>query len=424
MKKIIIPIIIFLLITFAYIYFTHTTNKNKVPPLKVEEQKLVLNNIYIYGTHLGLTGKINILDDYDDIKLTLYNGDFKDYAVNYDNGIITISENINDGLYLDPLDVGTYYAFLKVARTITTKEGNEELKYQYYIIDNETNYKNMTYYTISNTNNKIKINSDNNYNTLMFNINNTKEKNIYDITIDPGHGGRDNGAEALGVREADLTMKIATSLKKKLENLNLKIKLTHQEKQLSSSETMNEYGTHGRAVIPNEVHSKYTLSIHLNSNSSSKPHGLEIYTPVNINYDFANILAKNIIEKTGITPSTNKINKKYDAIYSRNFTTKEIEEDNNKKTSKGYKAYDITEKSNYYYMIRETGGNMTGAYVDGRNPEISEGNPYYNSNIGNETYLLELGYLTNESDLNIITTKIEEYTTAIAEALKENLKLS
>lgn len=67
---------------------------------------------------------------------------------------------------------------------------------------------------------------------------------------------------------------------------------------------------------------------------------------------------------------------------------------------------------------------MTGAYVDGRNPEISEGNPYYNSNIGNETYLLELGYLTNESDLNIITTKIEEYTTAIAEALKENLKLS
>ena len=178
MKKIIIPIIIFLLITFAYIYFTHTTNKNKIPPLKVEEQKLVLNNIYIYGTHLGLTGKINILDDYDDIKLTLYNGDFKDYDVNYDNGIITISENINDGLYLDPLDVGTYYAFLKVARTITTKEGNEELKYQYYIIDNETNYKNMTYYTISNTNNKIKINSDNNYNTLMFNINNTKEIHI------------------------------------------------------------------------------------------------------------------------------------------------------------------------------------------------------------------------------------------------------
>ena len=135
MKKITIALIIFLLITFAYIYFTHSTSKNKVPTLKIEEQKLVLSDIYIYGTHLGLTGKINILDDYDDIKLTLYNGDFKDYAVNYDDGIITISENINDGLYLDPMGVGTYYAFLKVARTITTKEGKEG-RTQVYIANN------------------------------------------------------------------------------------------------------------------------------------------------------------------------------------------------------------------------------------------------------------------------------------------------
>lgn len=424
MKRVVIAIIIFLLIILTYIYITHFTEKNKVPFLKIEDQKLVLNDIYIYGTHLGLTGKINILDDYDDIKLTLYNGDFKDYAVNYNEGIITISENINDGLYLDPIGAGTYYLFLKVARTITNKEGKEELKYQYYSIDNETNYKNMTYYTLSNTNNKININSNNEYKTLMLSINKNKDKNIYDITIDPGHGGRDGGAENNNIREADMTMKIAISLKKKLEALNLKVKLTHDENQLSSSKTLNEYGVHGRAVIPNEIHSKYTFSLHLNSNTSQKPHGLEIYTPVNINYDFANLIAKNVIEKTGITPSTNKINKKYDAVYSRNFIAQEIEEDNNKKISKGYQVYDITENSNYYYMIRETGGKVTGAYVDGRNPDISEGNPYYNSNIGNETYLLEFGYITNENDLNIITTKTEDYTSAIAEAVKENLKLS
>ena len=40
-------------------------------------------------------------------------------------------------------------------------------------------------------------------------------------------------------------------------------------------------------------------------------------------------------------------------------------------------------------MLRETGGIVTGAYVDGRNKEFGK-NKYYNSNIGVEAYLLEL----------------------------------
>ena len=69
------------------------------------------------------------------------------------------------------------------------------------------------------------------------------------------------------------------------------------------------------------------------------------------------------------------------------------------------KPYDITTNSNYYYMIRETGGIVTGAYVDNRNDKILS-NPYTKSNVGTEAYLLELGYLSNKNDLNNMINNI------------------
>ena len=82
------------------------------------------------------------------------------------------------------------------------------------------------------------------------------------------------------------------------------------------------------------------------------------------------------------------------------------------------KPYDVTVNSNYYYMIRETGGIMTGAYVDDRNEPKFPANPYYKSNVGCEAYLLELGYLTNDGDLNSIINNMDKYTTAIAQSFK------
>ena len=64
-------------------------------------------------------------------------------------------------------------------------------------------------------------------------------------------------------------------------------------------------------------------------------------------------------------------------------------------------------------MIRETGGIMTGAYVDDRNAPKHLGNPYCYSNVGSEAYLLELGYLTNSGDLTNINNNLDKYTDAI-----------
>ena len=73
-------------------------------------------------------------------------------------------------------------------------------------------------------------------------------------------------------------------------------------------------------------------------------------------------------------------------------------------------------------MIRESGGIITGAYVDDSNPEKIGVNKYYNSNVGVEAYILELGYLTNNEDFSVITTKKDAYAQAIADTIIEEIK--
>ena len=67
-------------------------------------------------------------------------------------------------------------------------------------------------------------------------------------------------------------------------------------------------------------------------------------------------------------------------------------------------------------MIRETGGKITNAYVDGRNKEYKT-NLYYNSSMGNESYLIELGYINSYKDLNNLLNNKEGYVKGIIESI-------
>ena len=67
-------------------------------------------------------------------------------------------------------------------------------------------------------------------------------------------------------------------------------------------------------------------------------------------------------------------------------------------------------------MIRETGAKITNAYVDGRNKEYKV-NLYYNSNMGNESYLLELGYINSDIDLNNLLNNKEGYLNGIVKSI-------
>ena len=75
------------------------------------------------------------------------------------------------------------------------------------------------------------------------------------------------------------------------------------------------------------------------------------------------------------------------------------------------------------YMIREVGGLNTGAYIDGRNEKYGL-NKYYNSNKVAEPYLIELGYINYEDDLDNIVNRPNSFAKAISKSIKEYLNIS
>jgi len=414
MKKFLI-IIGVLLITFCGFLLYDKYSHILIPVLDIEEDRISIDKIYIYGTHLNMEGNY-VFDENTD--LVLYDGEFISYKINsLDNGF-NLSDYVNEGIYLDDIPNGDYYLFFRTKYM----EDNEE-KYKYYAINNNTEYEYTTYYTMSNYNKKITIDNEDEYPTMMMHVDKNKDKKteVYDIVIDPGHGGKDGGASKNGYKETDFTMKLATKLKSKLEGYGFSVKLTHEDGQLSKEEKLEEYGVHGRAVVPREVNAKYLFSLHLNSSTYSSVSGLELYTAKNINYDFAKSLVNNIVSLTGIGYSNNKINKISNGIYSRNFTKEDVEDSINDYIDYDLVPYDITTNANYYYMIRETGGIITGAYVDGRNEKILS-NPYTKSNVGTEAYLLELGYLSNKNDLNNMINNMDKFVEAIAVSIKSLYK--
>lgn len=419
MKKLIGIIFLLLVLGFGgyFVYVNYIMDKGIIP----EEEIGTISEYYIYGDHLNFKGSLEIEDmTYNDICLNLYNGE-----VDMDTEIISsndgtkidfyFSEYINDGFYLDSLERSNYYWFLKL--TYDNSEDPEEPIIKYYILRNDTEYKETVYYTMSKYNNKILINSDNKYGTMSFDVKENSDNGIYDITIDPGHGGMDSGGSISGYNESDFTMAISKKVKENLEKDGFKIKLTHDEGELTRNDLLDEYNAGGRAIIPNEVKSKYTFSIHINKNTVKSVHGIEVYTPANINYDFAKNIANNLVEQTELDYSTNRLYKMFNGVYTRNFTEDDVLSSLKGYEDKGYEPYDVSTNSNYYYMIRETGGYMTGAYIDDGNPEKVGVNPYYNSNIANETYLLELGYLSNSSDLNIINNSIDKLAKVISDTI-------
>lgn len=105
-------------------------------------------------------------------------------------------------------------------------------------------------------------------------------------------------------------------------------------------------------------------------------------------------------------------------VYVRTFKDFEIQEGIEEAKAAGHEPYEIRDYTPYLYMIRETGGIATGAYIDGRNAKLGK-NEYYDSNIGIEAYLLELGYLNNEENLEKLVNDKEGYIEGIVQTVRE-----
>ena len=412
----------FIIIVGLLLWFIFLKNNSDVNKLlkNVEDDEFYLEDYSIFGQHFNVEGCIDKKID-DDISLVLKNRneEIKIESTFYEDQNKTCfytSQKINEGIYLDDLKQGNYLLLIK--------EGTNN--YKYYTIKNKTNYKDLEYYTVTrnNKNNKIDIlfKLKNKKDYIEFNIKNSKlPNNVYDIVIDPGHGGNDVGSSGVlngtTYYESKLTLDISLLLKEKLENIGLKVKLTRDDDTY-----LDPYGEGGRALLPNDYKSKYSLSIHLNSSIGNMTYGgVEVYVPNDINYDFANLLSKNIADIVGYSKkATDKVSK---GVYYTYFTKQDIEDSNQEMLEKNMKPFDIKENSPYMYMIREVGGANTGAYIDGRNAYYGVNN-YYNSNNTAEPYLLELAYINYYDDLRKVVNNKEEFAKAICNSIKDYLNIS
>lgn len=426
-------IICVLIISLLLIILKERIKKENNILQDVESEKVELEKYYIYGIHFNIEGKISGINANNIEKTSLVirksKEDEKEYSViqetDGDSIKIKSAKLINEGINLEDIQEGKYVFLLKVM----TKDNQTK----YYSFENKSECKNLEYYTITkqNSNKKIEI-AFADYNDLdkkipYMQIKSTKTKlpdEVYDISIDPGHGGSDPGAVSGNYKEAEFAMKYSLALKKSLEELGLKVMLTRDGTEDTSEDSKfsvySVYDKDGRVNLVGKSKAKYNLSIHLNSLDVKTISGTEIYAPNNANLDIAQAFADNIVKMANTTYSTRTIDKVSNGVYVRTYTEEEIKNSNESAKKAGYEPYQITTDTPYLYMIREVGGKTTGAYVDGRNKRYGK-NEYYQSDIGVESYLIELGYIINKKDLNNMINNQDAYIKAIQKTVQENI---
>jgi len=321
--RIIVSLVILLVVFIVYKMIYKVSSINDLFS-NIETKEAVVSEYIVYGPHLNIKGSLDIeSSNVKDVKLCFNTINMKNtneikLGINKnENGIEFFTSNlINEGIDLEKLNANTYYLFLKVEYTNNTSK--------YYSLKNGTDYKNdyVEYYTITknNKNNKVDIkfakhklnNQKINYMYIVVNYAKLPD-NVYDIVIDPGHGGKDVGAQYGKYNEADLTIKIAKELKEELEDLGFKVRITRDGTEGDEFNVYSVYDTNGRVNVTGNSKAKYVFSIHLNSiEEVDSQSGVEIYAPAKVNLEFAKSLADNIVKYAKTKYSGLEINYKKD----------------------------------------------------------------------------------------------------------------
>lgn len=98
---------------------------------------------------------------------------------------------------------------------------------------------------------------------------NSRKEALPTVVIDPGHGGKDEGARSHGLVEKDLTLDLAKRVDKRLHAFGFSTILTRKDDRFVS--------LFDRAAIGNRPDDAIFVSLHFNQNSSSSAGGIETF---------------------------------------------------------------------------------------------------------------------------------------------------
>ena len=173
------------------------TEQVKKPKFLKNYSAVELTKYYPYGTHLSLEGSLSVEGTVKNVFLLMVPSEStgpSDYTqrqiLNYDSttGVFQTAKELNEGLCLEGFEDNNYYLMLSVVYG----DGSVD----YYRVKDASGEEPLVYYTLTDTatgtNQKIEMGQEED--TAMLSITTTElPADVYDIVIDPGHGGNDAG---------------------------------------------------------------------------------------------------------------------------------------------------------------------------------------------------------------------------------------
>lgn len=332
------------------------------------------------------------------------------------NLTFTTSEEINAGISMEALPDGVYSVLLHAVYA----DGSESR----HSLTDLSKMAPVDYFTITRNggNEEVKLQFGQDPVTMQPFMEMRKEPaalpaEVYDFAIDAGHGGRDPGASNSNMTEAQLTLQYATAIAEKLTAKGYKVLLTRD-----GTEDPNEdmaytmYDPDGRVNKACASRAKVCLSIHFNSNKEVTKGGFEIYCSGRGDTELAGLIADTVVQESGAVYSNQKSYKVRDGVYVKMYTQEQIDSANQKAAKNNFAPYDLTLDTDYLYMIREPGSIWTNAYIDGRNPYFGA-NLYKDSNMGVESLLAEVAFMSVASDIQNAIGNADAYEQGFADAI-------
>lgn len=214
---------------------------------------------------------------------------------------------------------------------------------------------------------------------LLLCLNLQAQANLH-VIVDPGHGGTDSGATSGSLREADIALDVALELKKLLENdSSFQVTLTRQnDEQLSLARRIEK---------AQQAKGDVFVSIHTNSSPDKRARGFEVY--------FQNYLPPDQ-ETQFLANLENQLEHNEDG-----------ENPEDSEPSRQNDIRSILDDLNRQHRIKKSlklSQTLIKSWSDGSTHSSIRQAPFYViTKASIPSVLIELGYLTNNRDLQLLS---------------------